>query len=221
MPINKNIPTEFPEGDLSVILPGAVGTLEALTSAPNNASDVVVVICHPHSLHGGTMHNKVVYTLARAFKEMNLRTVRFNFRGVGASEGNYDEGIGETEDLLTVLKWVQQVRPQDKIWLTGFSFGSYVAARAAKTWPAQQLISIAPPVENFPFKQLPPFTCPWLVVQGEADEVVAPQKVFSWLAELPQPPQLIRMPDTSHFFHGKLVELRQLLITALSPQLKK
>lgn len=217
MPIELKNPHEFPAGETNISLQGPTGKLETLTSTPLQLTKpIIAVICHPHPLFGGTMHNKVVYSIARAFKDMGLPTVRFNFRGVGASTGNYDHGIGETEDLLAVLKWVQQVCPDHAIWLAGFSFGSYVAARGAKVWPAKQLISIAPPVQNFNFKELPPFDCPWLVVQGDQDEVVAPAAVFSWLESLENPPTVIRMEGSGHFFHGKLIELRQVLINSLS-----
>lgn len=221
MTTNKNSPAEFPAGELKITLQGPEGELELLTQTPTGAiKPVVVVICHPHPLYGGTLNNKVVYTLARAFKDMELRTVRFNFRGVGASAGSYAQGIGETDDLLAILRWVQQVRPNDSIWLAGFSFGAFVAARGGHLWPTtQQLVTIAPPVENFDFNSLPPVNCPWLIVQGDQDEVVAPAAVYNWLATLPNPPQLIRMPEATHFFHGQLVELRELLITVLSPRL--
>jgi len=215
-------PQKFPAGEATIFLNGAVGKLETLTSMPASiCKDPIVVICHPHPLFGGTMHNKVVYTIARAFKELQIRTVRFNFRGVGTSTGEYAHGIGETEDLLAILQWIKQVSPAAPIWLAGFSFGSYVAARAAKVWPIAQLISVAPPIQNFDFKALPPFTCPWLVIQGERDEVVAPESVFAWLDNLvdaENPPHIIRMAESSHFFHGKLVELRQILIDYITQQ---
>lgn len=210
-------PSEFPAGETNIILQGPVGKLETLTYTPaQTTKNIIGVICHPHPLFGGTMHNKVVYTIARAIKEMGLRTVRFNFRGVGSSDGKYAQGIGETDDLLAVLNWVKQVCPNDEIWLAGFSFGSYVAACAAKVWPTKQLISVAPPVQNFSFKELPPFNCPWLVIQGDQDEVVAPNAVFSWLDSLENPPTIVRMKDSGHFFHGKLIELREVLISQLS-----
>lgn len=213
-------PSQFPEGETTVSLQGPVGNLELLTEVPHEpAKSITAVICHPHSLFGGTMHNKVVSTLARAFKDLGLRTVRFNFRGVGASEGSYDAGKGETEDLLAILHWVQQVRPNDVIWLAGFSFGSYVAARGAHLWPVAQLVCVAPPVVNFNFAELVPFPCPWLVVQGDQDEVVAPDAVFNWLASLAEPPQLIKMIGVGHFFHRRLIELRELLIAALKDRL--
>jgi uncharacterized protein len=208
----------FPINETTFFISGPAGQLELLTApADQPEKNITVVICHPHPLYGGTMNNKVVTTLARTFKKMQMRTVRFNFRGVGKSAGKYAEGVGELDDLLAVLQWVQQVRPQDDIWLAGFSFGSYIAACGAHQWPdIKQLICVAPAVEHFSFKELYPFPCPWLVVQGEADEIVPPHLVFDWLASLSAPPTLIRMPDTSHFFHGKLGELRKLLQAALS-----
>lgn len=203
--------------EILINLPGPAGNLEVLASVPDESEKpLTVVICHPHPLFGGTMANKVVTTLVRTFKELGMNTVRFNFRGVGKSAGSYAEGVGETEDLLAVLHWVHAERPQDEIWLAGFSFGSYVAARGAHRFPAKQLICVAPPIENFKFTELYPFPCPWLVVQGEVDEVVSSQAVFAWLESLPKPPSLIRMPETGHFFHSRLVELRELLKTALT-----
>ena len=151
----------FPTDKLAkLLLPGPAGQLEVMTSSaeqPIRHPTAIAVICHPHPLFGGTMHNKVIYTLARCFNSMGLASVRFNFRGVGLSQGVYDNGIGETDDLLAVLTWLKQSCPESVIWLAGFSFGAYVAARAAKVWPAKQLICVAHQIENFPFKELPTF----------------------------------------------------------------
>lgn len=204
-------------GENKLFINGPAGQLEVLTHRPATINQsVIAVICHPHPLFGGTMHNKVVYTVARAFKDMGIATVRFNFRGVGLSTGSYDAGMGETDDLIAILAWLNGIHPDYRIWLAGFSFGSYVAARATKQWSIEQLISIGPPVQNFNFKELPPFNCPWLVIQGDADEIVSPEAVFSWLDGLSNPPQLIRMQGASHFFHGRLIELREEIINALS-----
>jgi len=201
------------------LLQGPQGDLEVLSAtAPNHitARHAVAVICHPHPLFGGTMGNKVVTTLARTFAELGLNTVRFNFRGVGKSAGAFDNGIGETDDVLAVVKWAQETFPGDALWLAGFSFGAFVAARAAVQLPAvAQLVSIAPQVSRFIEDDMPEITCPWLLVQGEADEVISPQEVFAWLATRQHQPTLIRMPDASHFFHGRLVELRERLMAVL------
>lgn len=209
-----NAITSFPEGELKIFLDGPVGKLEALTNA--GTQPITAVICHPHPQFGGTMHNKVVYTMARAFKEMGISTVRFNYRGVEKSEGSYAEALGETDDLFAVLDWVKKVKPNDKIWLAGFSFGTYVVARAAQTFPAQQLVMIAPAVTSFDFYALTRADIPLLVIQGEQDEVIAADAVFAWVESLVPPPELIKIADTGHFFHGKLVELRQLLIEVLT-----
>ena len=154
------------------------------------------------------MHNKVVTMIARTLRELGLATVVFNFRGVGASAGQYDDGRGEAEDLLGVAAWVQQVRPESALWLAGFSFGSYVAARAAAQLPVRQMISVAPPVSRWDFAGLASPLCPWLVIQGETDEVVDPEAVYAWVAAQPEPPTLTRMPETGHFFHRRLMDLR-------------
>jgi alpha/beta superfamily hydrolase len=176
--------------------------------APDEARRGTAIICHPHSQHGGTMHNKVVTMIERSLRELGLATVTFNFRGVGASGGSYDDGRGETDDLLAIATWVQGVRPGTALWLAGFSFGSYVAARAAAQLPLQQLISVAPPVNRWDFATLAPAACPWLVIQGEADDVVDPAAVYAFVDAQDNPPTLVRMPDTGHFFHRRLMDLR-------------
>lgn len=207
--------------DATLSLAGPAGALEALTScpAPGHRRHASAVICHPHPLHGGSMHNKVVHILARTFNELGLRTLRFNFRGVGASAGAYAHGIGETDDLIAVLHWLRARRPRDQIWLAGFSFGAYVALRATTQYPVAQLISVAPPVNLYDFSALRMPACPWLVVQGESDEVVPSAAVLAWHAGLEPRPELHRMPGAGHFFHGRLNDLRDALTAALTPQL--
>jgi alpha/beta superfamily hydrolase len=169
----------------------------------------VAIICHPLPIEGGTMHNKVVTMLARSLRELGLDTVRFNFRGTGNSEGSFDDGVGEADDLRAVAAWVRAQRPDAALWLAGFSFGAYVSLRMAAELQPSMLISIAPPVRrSWDFDTLVPPTCPWLVIQGEADEVVDPQAVFDWIDTMRDPPDLVRMPDTGHFFHRKLMDLR-------------
>jgi alpha/beta superfamily hydrolase len=192
-----------------LFLPGPAGALESATAlpAPACARRGTAIICHPHSQHGGTMHNKVVTIVERALRESGLATVTFNFRGVGESAGSYDEGRGETDDLLAVAAWARQVRPDDALWLAGFSFGSYVAARAAAQLQPRQLISIAPPVSRWDFAALS-VPSPWLIVQGESDEVVDPEAVYAFAAARQPAPTLVRLPDTGHFFHRRLMDLR-------------
>ncbi len=215
-------PAAFPQQATTFLLPGPAGAIEVAVEVPEPAEARLgtAVICHPHPLHGGTMHNKVVTITDRSLRELGLRTVRFNFRGVGASAGAHDEGNGEMDDLLAVCEWVQRVRPNDVLWLAGFSFGSYVAARAARHLPKlAQLVSIAPPVEKYAFAALPHPHAPWLVVQGEDDDVAPPQPVRDWVRAMPDPPQLVLMPEAGHFFHRKLMDLRGALKNAVRPNL--
>lgn len=205
----------FPSDETLTLLSGPVGNLEILTWTPEEPKPITAIICHPHPLFGGTMQNKVVTTIARALHELSVRTVRFNFRGVGQSEGSHDQGRGETEDTLFIAEWIQSLYPNDAIWLAGFSFGAYVAASAATRWPVTQLITIAPQVSRFLETQLLPITCPWVLIQGENDEVVSSEEVFAWVESLHPKPTLIRFPKVGHFFHGHLLELRKALTEAL------
>ncbi|MGA9420732.1 MAG: alpha/beta fold hydrolase [Rhodanobacteraceae bacterium] len=185
--------------------------LEVACDAPSvaHARAGTVIVCHPHPQQGGTMHNKVVTIIERALREVGLFTVRFNFRGVGESEGSYDEGRGEGDDLAAVVQWVRgaQSTPHS-VWLAGFSFGSYVVLANARRLAAAALVTVAPPVGRWPFEDIELPDCPWLAIQGEDDEVVEPQAVFDWIESLEHPPTLLRMPETGHFFHRRLMDLR-------------
>lgn len=203
-------PASFPDVAASFTLNGPIGKLDTIIDLadPACARRGVAVICHPLTIEGGTMHNKVVTMVERALRESGLDTVRFNFRGAGNSEGVYDKGVGERDDLAAVVAWVRRVRPDDALWLGGFSFGSYVSINQCVPLAADALISIAPPVGRWDFDSMALPTCPWLIVQGEADEVVEPDAVFDWVDQLKHKPELVRMPDTSHFFHRRLMDLR-------------
>jgi alpha/beta superfamily hydrolase len=203
----------FPQEKQEFFLRGPAGQLECIADVPEAAEErpATIVICHPHSLHGGTMHNKVVTIIERSMRELGLRTVRFNFRGVGDSEGNYDEGYGETDDLFAVIEFVRRTRPEDQLWLAGFSFGSYVATRAAQNLQLGQLICIAPPVDRYDFMELQRPACPWLIVQGDEDEVVNVEAVLNWEQEVDPRPDLMVMEQAGHFFHRRLMDLRGLL----------
>lgn len=203
-------PERLPDASGPLTLHGGAGAIEAMIELPEpeQARAGVALICHPHPLQEGTMHNKVVTMLARSLRELGLIALRFNFRGVGDSAGSYDGADGESADTVAIATWLGQVLPQHQLWLAGFSFGSYVAARAAQSLPVRQLISVGPAVENFDFASLERPDCPWLVIQGEEDEVVAPDAVFAWAESVQPPVQLIRMPETGHFFHRRLMDLR-------------
>lgn len=212
----------FPDASGPVVLPGPAGALEAAVEYPEAdtpAVPVVGVICHPLPTEGGSMHNKVVTMTARALRELGATTVRFNFRGTGHSEGSYDEGRGETDDLRAVVAWVREQRPGHALWLAGFSFGAYVSIGAAAELKPDVLISIAPPAGRWDFASIALPTMPWLVIQGENDEIVEPQAVYDWLEKSKAQAELVRMPDTSHFFHRKLIDLRGAIKNGVKPYL--
>jgi uncharacterized protein len=195
---------------------GPAGALQAIADeAEGEPQQRYAVICHPHPLYGGTMDNKVVYTLARALQSVGIATLRFNFRGVGASQGAYDEGAGETQDAAAVADFGAARWPGKRIVLAGFSFGSYVALRLAREREPSYLVTVAPPASMFDLAALPPPQCPWLVVQGDADEIVEPASVFAWVERLNPQPKLVVMPGVGHFFHGHLTELRDAVREAL------
>mgnify|MGYP001563115070 FL=1 len=192
-----------------VSIPGPSGMLEGkVDCAASGEPRGNAVICHPHPLYGGTMQNKVVHTLAKSLAANDQTAVRFNFRGVGVSDGNYDEGIGEVDDTLAVVDWLCEQQADLPVVLAGFSFGSYVALRAAAKFQPAALITIAPPVRMFDFASLQSIDCPWLLIQGDEDEVVDINSVVNWVRTLKKPPQLEIINGCSHFFHGKLIELR-------------
>lgn len=199
------------------LIHGPAGQLEVAVSEPTiELTGALGIVCHPHPLYGGTMDNKVVTTLVKTFQHFGLTTVRFNFRGVGRSEGRFDNGDGELEDLLAVLEWMQQQHPPREIWLAGFSFGAYIAAKAATQLPINKLVTVAPAVQHFPMQNLPPIHCPWVLVQGEKDDVVPPEEVFAWAESREPKPMVIRFPEAGHFFHGQLGELRMRVEEALT-----
>ena len=211
----------FPTDSSIVLLAGPAGVLElAVDRSECPPLPAVAIVCHPLPTEGGSMHNKVVTMTARALRELGIDTVRFNFRGTGGSAGTFDQGNGESEDLRAVAAWVRAQRPGVELWLAGFSFGAYVTLRVAASLQPAFLLSIAPPVgRSWDFSALALPTCPWLVIQGEADEIVDPLVVFAWLDALPEPPQLVRMPDTGHFFHRKLIDLRGAIKHGVRPYL--
>lgn len=198
--------------EVSQLIAGPAGQLDVRLLQPAVAIRALAVVCHPHPQHGGTLDNKVVYTLTRWLAERGALTVRFNFRGIGRSDGGFDHGQGEQADLAAVVAWLRSQQPDAlPLILAGFSFGSYVAAAQATALNASHLISIAPPVQRFDFSRVPLPTCPWTIVMGDADEVVDSQSVFDWAETLPANARLLRMAGAGHYFHGRLVELRDLL----------
>jgi alpha/beta superfamily hydrolase len=191
---------------------GPAGSLEcALDQPAQSPARGLAVLCHPHPLHGGTLDNKVVQTLARAFVGLGYTALRFNFRGIGRSEGAWDEGRGEIDDALAVIAAHRQ--PGQALVVGGFSFGGYVASQAAARLPAGQaaerLVLIAPAVANFTMAAVPADT---LVVHGETDDVVPLSACFDWAR--PQALPVTVLPGAGHFFHGQLPVLKQIVVGA-------
>lgn len=198
-----------PPSPEKLVVAGPAGALEALAEVPDGFTGAdCAVVCHPHPLYGGTMQNKVVHSTARALQERGFATVRFNFRGVGASAGAFDEGRGETEDALAVCDYALARWPGARLTLAGFSFGSFVAYQAAGRRPAVRLFTIAPPVGRFDFAQHPAPRVPWIVIQGDRDELVDSSRVLAWVGTAVPPPEVVIIEGAEHFFHGRLNELK-------------
>lgn len=199
-------------GEHPLTLTGIVGNLEATLTMPTDAKpNVLLFLGHPHSLQGGSMTNKVVTTLARAARDVGIPSLRFNFRGVGQSQGEFDNGLGESEDLIKLVHDVEQDNPDCTFLFAGFSFGSYVTYRAAAQCPHKLLLSIAPPVERHDYLAFTPAPSPWEIIMGDADEVVSFAAVERFAKNHNPPIPLHRFADTGHFFHGQLVKFRQTL----------
>jgi alpha/beta superfamily hydrolase len=191
-------------GQEQIHIDGPAGRLEIVVADPGDNRRGYAVIAHPHPLYGGTLENKVVQTLAKAMYALGYAAVRFNFRGVGGSEGVFDEGPGELEDFLSVAGYAMRRFGDTETVFAGFSFGSYIAACAAQRLPPRQLVLIAPAVGRFPLGDVPKQT---LVVHGEEDDVVLLGDVLTWAR--PQHLPVVVFPGAGHFFHGALVDLQQ------------
>lgn len=208
------------QGEHKFVVEGVVGSIELILTTPANPrKDYIAFLGHPHSLQGGTMNNKVVTTMSRVFKELRIPCVRFNFRGVGASAGVYDAGIGESDDMLMLVSLCLEVLPDARCIFAGFSFGSYVTYRAASLHEHALLITIAPPVSRYDYAEFVPAPNPWIVVQGDKDEVVPVEIVRDFVAEEKSSLIWMEFADTGHFFHGKLVELKARLAAAIKEQI--
>ncbi|MFT7721472.1 MAG: alpha/beta fold hydrolase [Roseateles sp.] len=196
------------------LVPGPAGQIEVAIDLPAGgaAPAGLALICHPNPTQGGTMDNKVVQTLARAFVQLGWRAVRFNFRGIGRSEGGWDEGRGEVDDALAVLDAVRA--PGEALLLSGFSFGGYVASRAAPRVrePARRLVLVGPATSRFDTAPVPADT---VVIHGEVDDVVPLAAVLDWAR--PQSLPVTVVPGVGHFFHGQLPLLKSLVVRAFDP----
>ena len=190
-------------------MPGPSGALEVVIDTPDDAPRGVAVVCHPHPLQGGTLDNKVAATLARAFVQLGYRAVRLNFRGVGASEGQWDEGRGEVDDALAVIAAHRD--PALPLALAGFSFGAFVASQAATMLPEGEkaigLVLVGPSTLKQKMPAVPEDT---VVIHGEADDVVPLSATLDWAR--PQALPVVVIPGAGHFFHGQLPLLKTLVV---------
>ena len=198
---------------------GAAGQLEGLLQLPGNTPRAMAVVAHPLPIMGGTMDNKVVSTLAKAFVESGHATLRFNFRGVGESEGSYDQGRGEMLDAIAAAEFLRGEYPGLPLLLAGFSFGAYVQARAAEQLKPQRLVLIAPAVGRFapstgPRKGMPDVPLDTLLIHGDLDEVVELHELLEWAR--PQHLPVIVLAGAGHFFHGRLTQLKQIVTNYLA-----
>lgn len=190
-----------------LLIAGPAGALEIAIDQPTTALRGIAVLCHPNPTQGGTLDNKVVQTLARAFVQMGYRAVRFNFRGIGKSEGVWDEGRGEVEDALAVVAQAREAGLP--LALGGFSFGGYVASHAAQRLEdkAERLCLVGPAASRFDMTTVPADT---LVIHGEADDVVPLSSVLDWAR--PQSLPVTVVPGVGHFFHGQLPLLKGIIL---------
>ena len=194
---------------------GPAGILQLLVEEPEHSPAALAIICHPHPLYGGSLTNKVVHQLARTFVELNAVSVRFNFRGVGESEGVYDAGRGELQDLLAVTDWARQQWPELPLWLAGFSFGGAIALQGVGQLHPQSLVTIAPAIRYLSSEPLPIKGIHWLLIQGSDDEVVAASDVIEWSEHFDPGPRLEVLEGASHFFHGRLIDLKQVVLSGM------
>lgn len=196
---------------------GPAGSLECALDAPAGATVGLAVVCHPHPLHGGTMDNKVVQTLARALLALGWTVVRFNFRGVGRSAGVWDEGRGEVDDALAVI--AQHRGAGQPLLLAGFSFGAYVAAEVASRLPeaerALRLVLVGPSTQK---QRVPSVPADTVVIHGESDDVVPLSATLDWAR--PQSLPVIVFPGVGHFFHGQLGLLKSVVVQQLQPAIR-
>jgi hypothetical protein len=203
-----------------LMLDGPLGQLEALYLDTPDATGLAL-ICHPNPVQGGNMLNKVVSTLQRTARDAGLVTLRFNYRGTGASAGSHDMGSGEVDDALAAATWLQAQHPELPLTLFGFSFGGFVAASLggrleARGSTLKHLFMVAPAVMRLKPEHPLPQHCPITVIQPETDEVVEPQRVYDWSDALDRPHELLKVAECGHFFHGKLTDLKDLVVPRLS-----
>lgn len=202
-----------------ISIAGPAGVLEGLYFDQPDARGLAL-ICHPNPVKGGTMLNKVVSTLQRTARDAGYTTLRFNFRGVGGSAGNHDMNTGEVDDAEAALGWLREQHPGLPMTLLGFSYGGFVAAALAGRMEArgeslERLVMVAPAVSRLADLPLAEH-CVLTIIQPDDDEVIDPTSVHAFSAELQRPHELLKVAECGHFFHGKLVELKELVAPRLA-----
>lgn len=204
------------EVEKKLFITGSAGQIEVAWQATER-SDIGLIVCHPHPLFQGSMDNKVVTTIARAAASLGLPTLRFNFRGVGRSAGQHDYGVGEQQDVLTVMHYAQTQFGWQKVILAGFSFGAGMACLAACAAPENiaGLFLIAPPVHHFDAPNQLPYDFETWIYLGDADEVVPVDEMLNWAERVVPTPHLEVLSGAGHFFHGRLGELKTLFLQDL------
>lgn len=187
---------------------GPGGRIEAIIKEPSAPVTRAAIVCHPHPLFGGTMHNKVVFRIARAFQDAGFAVLRFNFRGAGQSEGEHDDGLGEQDDLRAAIEFIEEKYPRAEVWLAGFSFGSSVMLRAAACDERiRAFVAAGVPVSRYDFTGIARCNKPKLFVQGSLDEFGSPQDLEHLFATLDEPRELKIIQGADHFFESHLPEL--------------
>ena len=192
----------------------------SLTAIPDHDYAHIAVLCHPHPLFEGTMNNKVVTTLGRTFRDLGAAVLRFNFRGVEESLGDYDEGRGEVDDALAAVAFMQSRYPNAKLWLGGFSFGGYVALKASLSSEPAGLVLVAPAASRFPMADVQS-TVPTWVAFNRDDDTVEPASMQAWVNSQHQPPSTYLCNEGGHYYHGALGPLKRELTGWLGPRLNE
>jgi len=194
----------------NIFIEGPAGRIEAIIKESENPVACCAIVCHPHPLYGGTMHNKVVFRIARAFQDAGFSVLRFNFRGTGLSEGKYDDGVGEQDDLRAAVRFMGEKHPNAALWIAGFSFGAAVMLRALECdEPLQAFVGAGVPFSKYDFTKITHCNKPKLFVQGERDEFGSPEELKRWVDTFDEPKELTIIPAADHFFDGHLSELQQ------------
>ncbi len=208
-----------------VIFNGPDGRLEGRYQPGKTPDAPLALILHPHPQYGGTMNNKVVYHLYHAFARRGFTCLRFNFRGVGRSQGSFDNGVGELSDAAAALDWLQTIHPDAQgAWIAGFSFGAWIAMQLLMRRPeVQGFIAVAPPANNYDFSFLAPCPSSGLIVNGSADDIVSPASVQKLVEKLKQQKAITIdhevIEDADHFFEGRLDELNAVIDAYLDKRL--